>query len=219
METEQDVPWTRVAAFIRQHTHDVRNGLNSLDLETSLLRELVPEGEAREGVERLRKQLRVLAEQMRSLSGYFQNLKPFSAVISARDLLEIWREKHADLASPPDVTWADELGDERVNVDPEMMATVFRELLMNAAAFTAPQPLAASARASDGEILYELREPKNEELDPTNWGEPFLTSRRGGYGLGLWNARRLLAVNNARIEQQYLAKDSVILTRIALPVV
>ena len=36
MDDEVLIPYPRVAAFVRQHTHDVRNFLNGLDLEASL---------------------------------------------------------------------------------------------------------------------------------------------------------------------------------------
>ena len=54
---EIQIPWSRLAGFIRKHTHDVRNDLNSLDLESAFLEEIVPAGEMQTGVARIRKQL------------------------------------------------------------------------------------------------------------------------------------------------------------------
>ena len=53
---ETQIPWSRLAGFIRKHTHDVRNDLNSLDLESAFLEEIVPPGEMQTGVARIRKQ-------------------------------------------------------------------------------------------------------------------------------------------------------------------
>ena len=126
---ETTIPWSRAAAFVRQHTHDVRNGLNSLDLEMEYLSELVPaEGEAADSVKRVRKQLRAVTQQLRTLSTLFQEPSAVAAKLPARVLLKIWREKHAALTAAPEVRWTDELGEEQVSVDVEMMATVFREL-------------------------------------------------------------------------------------------
>jgi signal transduction histidine kinase len=219
MESEPEIPVERVAAFVRQHTHDVRNGLNSLDLETSLLRELVTGGEAQECVDRVRRQVRIVAEQMRSLSAFFQDPQPMIAPISVRDLLVIWRELNADLPDAPKVEWVDELGDEKVNVDVAMMATVFRELLSNAAAFLQGGPATITARRSGRDVEFELREPKTGALDPSGWGRPFSTTRRNGYGLGLWRAGRLARANGVKIMRRYLPEESALVTRISLPVV
>lgn len=219
MEVEPDIPVERVAAFVRQHTHDVRNALNSLDLETSLLRELVTDGEAHECVERVRRQVRTVAEQMRSLSAFFQEPQAMAAPIGARELILIWRELSADLPGAPNIQWVDELGDERVNVDVAMIATVFRELLINAAAFRQGEPATVTARRIGFEVIFELREPKSEALDPSGWGRAFATTRRTGYGLGLWRAARLIRASGATIVRRFLPEESVLLTRIAAPVV
>ena len=218
MDAAPEIPWTRVAEFVRQHTHDVRNGLNSLDLETALLNELVVDGEATASVGRIRKQLRAITLQLRTLAALFQESQPVAAPIEARVLLQIWREKHAALQDVLEVQWVDELGDERVSVDVEMMATVFRELLTNATEFSTGDPVTVTARAKNGEVIFELREPKKEALDTSAWGQPFASTRRGGYGLGLWTARRMMQANGASFLQRYLPEDSCLTTQISLAV-
>lgn len=217
MNSAPEIPWKRVAGFVRQHAHDVRNGLNSLDLETTLLHELVKDEEATASVERVQKQLRALAMQLRSLAALFQDPQPVAAPIPARVLLQIWREKHAALQDVLKVHWMDELGDERVNADVGMMATVFRELLTNATAFSTGAPVTVTARAASGEVFFELREPKNEALDTSTWGQPLSTTRRGGYGLGLWTARRLMQANGASLLQRHVSGEACLLSQIILP--
>ena len=218
MDPEPDIPWARFAAFVRQHTHDVRNGLNCLDLEISFLREIVTEGEGCDCVERLRAQVRALGVQMRELSAVIQAPNPIQAPLAARDLFLIWKEQHADLPKPIEVQWVDELGTEQVNVDAGMMASVLRELLANAAVFSEGATMTASARRDGDEVIFELREPKAAALDPSAWGEPLVTARRGGYGLGLWSARRILDANGARIVQRHVPNEGALVTRIFLPV-
>ena len=218
MDSEPDIPYARFAAFVRQHTHDVRNGLNSLELETSLLDELVAEGEGRDCIGRVRKQVRALGNQMRALSALFQNPNPILAPIAAHDLILIWKEQQPDLPKPLEVEWADGLGDEQVSVDARMMAAVFRELLANAATFSEGGTATASARREGDEVLFELREPKTGALYPSVWGEPLATIQRGGYGLGLWSACRLLDANHARFVQLHLPDEGALVTRIFLPV-
>src|SRR5688500_12912920 len=108
------VSWARVSAFIRQHTHDVRNGLNSVDLESALLKDMLPQGDAQAALARIRKQVRSLTEQMRSLSALFQSNAPMAGPMPARSLMTIWQEKHAAMPKAPEIQWKDELGDEDV---------------------------------------------------------------------------------------------------------
>ncbi len=217
---ETTIPWPNVAAFVRQHAHDVRNGLNSLDLEIEFLQELVPaEGEAADSVKRVRKQVRAVTQQLRSLSALCQEPSPVTASLPAHVLLKIWREKHAALTPAPEVQWTDELGEEHVNVDVEMMATVFRELLANATAHSPGGGLTISARFKGREVIFELREPKKTALDTSTWGHPFSSPRRDHYGLGLWNARRLMEASGVSFTQSYLPVDGCLLTRLVIPVV
>lgn len=216
MEADPSIPLGRVAAFIRQHTHDLRNSLNSLDLEAAVLREIVMEPEGREGVERIHQQVRSLAEQLRALSSTFQEPRPFAAPIAARELLLIWREKHASLKEALEVRWVDELGDEQVSADVEMIAAVFLKLLVNAARFAQGGTVTASARAQDGRVVFELVEPNKAKLDTSAWGEPFSTTRRGGYGLGLWAAQRMVAANGATLARRYDPEEAKLITQLVL---
>lgn len=218
MPDETPIPLTRLAAFVRQHTHDVRNALNSLELETALLQELVADAEGHACVDRIRRQVRALGGQMRSLSVIFQEPRPDAALIAASELFLMWKDQQAGLKEPLEVEWTDHLGGEKVNMDTTMMSAVFRELLANAAAFGTGTKVTGSARCEGDDVVFELREPKNAVLDTSRWGEPLVTTRRGGYGLGLWSAQRLLAANHSRITQQQSPGDMALVTCVSVPV-
>lgn len=218
MDAEPEIPAARIAAFVRQHTHDVRNRLNSLELETGLLDEVLTDEEGRESLGRMRQQLRALAEMMRSLSTLFQKPEPMAAPIAARELFFIWREQHAGLPHPPEVRWTDELGDEKVCVDVSQMVTVFTGLLENAAAFPAAGAVTATAARAGREVIFELRETKAGAVDTSGWGQAFFSTRRGGYGLGLWAARRLVEANRATLVQSYDPDGRALVSRLAVPV-
>ncbi len=218
MPEETHIPLSRLAAFLRQHTHDVRNALNSLELETALLQELLDDPEGRGCVDRIRSQVRGLGSQMRSLSALFQEPQPQSAPIAATELFLIWQDQQRGLKHPIEVEWNAQLGSEKVNVDATMMSTILRELLANAAAFSPGTKVHANARRDGDDIVFELHEPKGDALDPSAWSEPFLTTRRGGYGLGLWSAQRLASANHARISQEYLPEEKKLVSRVRMPV-
>ena len=219
MESDPNTPSAGVAEFVRQHIHDLRNVLNTLELETGLLRELVSEnGEAQISARRVRKQVRALTDRLRSLAEFFRDAVPMKAPIAARELLLLWREQHATMAGPPKVQWVDNLDDEQVTVDVEMMLTIFREVLSNAAAFSQGSPVVITMRSEGESVTVELREPKTEALDPSEWGRPFSRIRQGHYGLGLWSARRMAQAHGATFEQRYLPEERQLITRLSLPV-
>ena len=212
MDTASDLSLTQLAQFIRQHTHDLRNELNGLDLEATLLADLVPSGEAGESVARIRTQIRRFAADMHRLAAKFTEPKPTLALYAARELFLIWQDQPAAFDPVPVVQWNEVLGTEQVNVDAEALAGVFRELLANAQHFGTGAPLLAAARVEGGQIVFELREPKDAPVETAGWGSaPFATMRHGHYGLGLWTAQRTIAANGGEVRRRF-AQDTMELT-------
>jgi signal transduction histidine kinase len=218
MQETPDIPWPRLAGFVRQHTHDVRNHLNSLELEASLLAEFQSDPEASDCLKRMRTQIRQLAASLRSLSSRFQEINPMASDIAAADLIEVWKEQLATLSDPPTVEWKSEVTDERVTVDVGQLASVLRELLNNAKAFGSDEVILATVRAEGDRIVLELLEPKEGSLDPSSWGaSPLSTTRRDGYGLGLWEVRRVIEANGGEIRRKFLPETNQLVTTIGLP--
>lgn len=219
--SDSSISPTRVAAFIRQYTHDVRNTINCMDLEMELMQDTVTEPEAVISMNRIRDQLRSMELQMRALSAAFHELRPTPDVIHARVLLQIWREKYAEQSGMVQIQWSDTLGDEQVEVDVEMVAAAFGELLNNAnthaEAGASTAPLRAHAAVRDGLVIFQLREPKNTTVNPAGWALPFSGISRGHYGLGLWAARKKLEANGARFSQRWDEKVGSLVTEIGLP--
>ena len=218
---EPAIPWSRVAAFVRQYTHDVRNSLHGLDLETALLHDLVAGAgqEAVDGANRVHSHVRSMARHLRNVSALFQDPDPMLAPLPASSLLRIWRENHAALAQPPNVTWNDDLTDQNVAADVAMMATVFRELLTNAVNYSRGAQLTIHAGPRDGDVVFEMREPKNAPVDTAAWGRPFESTQRARYGLGLWTARRLMTACGVTLEQRYLPDDRCLASKLTLGIV
>jgi signal transduction histidine kinase len=218
MDANPDLPWSRVAAFIRQHTHDVRNHLNALELEASLMGDFVQDPEAVECLGRIRSQLRGLAANLRALSGKFQDPKVAAGPIAASELFEIWKEQWSALEERPQVEWKNELDAQSVEVDAASIAAVFSELLNNAKAFGTGETLVALARAEGGQAVFELREPKREVVEPATWGRsPLASTRRHGYGLGLWEADRVVKANGGSVSRCYDPGQRCLVTTIVFP--
>ena len=210
--------WSHLAQFIRQHTHDVRNQLNGLDLEAALLGDLVPSGEAAESVARIRAQIRRAGQELRALAAKFADPLPTPALYAAGELFLICQNQLAALDPAPVVEWRATLGSEQVNVDAALLAEVFRELLANAQAFGTGAPLHAAARVEDGDIVFELREPQPASIETASWGRaPFASTRPGHHGLGLWWAQRVVAANGGELARRFATETMELVTTLRLP--
>lgn len=217
MDDELPIPYADVAGFVRQHAHDVRNHLNGLDLEAALLTDIVTDPEAAESISRLRAQIRETANSLRALSGRFAPPQPSRGSIAAGDLFLIWQDE-ANRLGLEATGWKQTVGEERVNVDAGALAQVFAELLANAQRFGSGARLVALATMAGGRASYELREPDTKASNPSAWGKaPFTTTHRGAYGLGLWEADRIVRANGGTIERAVLP-DATLVTKLSFPV-
>ena len=219
MDPAPDLSLPQLAQFIRQHTHDLCNDLNGLDLEATLLAEFASGAEAGESVARIRLHIRKLAADLHRLAANFTEPKPTRALYAARELFLIWQDQPAALDPAPVVQWSEALGTEQVNVDAAALADVFRELLANAQAFGTGAPLLATARVEDGQIVFELREPKDAPVETAGWGSaPFASMRHGHYGLGLWDAQRTITANGGEVRRRFAPDAMEFITTLLFPI-
>lgn len=214
--SSKSVEITAVAGFVRQLTHDIRNHLNGLDLEAALLGEIVTDAEATESVGRLRGQIRGLADELRTLSAKFAGGELCRAPIEAQEIVLIWQDRATALGLDS-IEWTSHLKDERIDIDVAAIDIVLKELLANAKHFTGATGMKISAGAQDGEVAYELQEPKSKPVDPQDWGsQPFRSSKRGGYGLGLWRVAQTVAASGGKITRAFLPEGTLV-TKISFP--
>lgn len=218
MNPTPELSWSHLAQFIRQHTHDVRNDLNGLDLEAALLAETIPGGEASDSVSRMRTQIRRLALDLRALSAKFADPQPARALYDARELFLIWWDQLAALTPAPTVRWSDSLTTEQVKVDAGTLANVFRELLANAQSFGTGAPLLADGRVEEKHVVFELREPKDTAVEIASWGRaPFSAMRHGHYSIGLWQAQRTITANGGEVLRRFDPEAMELITALRFP--
>jgi len=213
MDPNFSVPWLRVGAFIRQHAHDIRNRLNGMDLEVALIQETAKDPEAIESARRLHHQIRNAVIELAKLSEQIADRVPTLTQLPLSALLQTWQEQAELLDPKADVVWRKGEVDADVEIDLHMMQVVLRELLVNARDFSMSAKVIATFYA-DPEFGYlELREPKFDPLDTSLWGlEPLHTTRRDGYGLGLWSVRKSVEAMRGMITHVYLADSGELVT-------
>ena len=216
------VPLSRIAAFVRQVTHDVRNNLNSMDLQAAYVSDLVQDPEANAEVKRIRALIQTSAKHLQALSANFQtsslNLVTYTAGILVEDLRD--RVTKTFSAEAPGVEWETKLGEEVVEVDVEAFFGAIMELFRNAFQFRENgQPISMKALNENGSFVLLLEEAKAAPATPPGtWGmEPFVSSRRSGYGLGLFRARRAVKLHRGELTIIYDSARAVLVTRVLLP--
>jgi signal transduction histidine kinase len=222
MEAPQ-VPFERVVSMVRHLTHDARNGLNSVDLQAAYVAELVTDDEARAEVKQLRAMISNASKLFQSLSARFWVASPqfvtYSAPIFMEDFRDRLKRRLPDQAG--EIAWTEEIAEVPIRVDIEMIFSGLSEFFKNAFDFReAGQKIAAHAATKDGHFLIELREGKTVLPSPAaQWGiDPLVSTRRSGYGLGLFHARQILALHGADLTFDYDSAAGRLATRVTFPI-
>jgi len=158
-----------------------------------------------------------------SLSARFWVATPHLVTYSAPMFLEDFRDrlKRTLQNRANEITWTGEVAEIPLRVDVEMIFSGLSEFFKNAFDFReAGQQIAAHAASKDGHFQIELREGKTVlPSPPAQWGvDPLISTRRDGYGLGLFHARQILALHEADLTFDYDSSAGRLTTRITFPI-
>jgi len=217
------VQWTDVVRFVRQLSHDLRNHLNAIELQSAFVSELAQDAELQGEIKRLREMVSALASSLQSVSAKLGAVSPNRMAYRAADFMEDLRKRVAREfpQQNADITWKIDLGDEMIDVDPPLLPEAILELIRNAFQHGRGEgAIAVSAKVDQGRFLFRLQEPKHQFEVPTeNWGgEPLRSIGRGHYGLGLSRARRIVDAHDGEMQAQYDRTGGALVTTITLPV-
>src|SRR4029450_8464848 len=183
------VPWSDMVHFVRQLSHDLRNGLNAIELQSAYIGELTQDQELTSEIKRLREVVSGLNSTLQLLSRAVGEVAPNVVAYPAGEFLADMRaqiERNFSKESQ-EITWDVQLQDGMLNIDPQLFEGVFVELFANAFQHDRGNgALVARARISDGRFLFTLHEPKTVfSSDTQNWGrEPLRQVIQSHYGLG-----------------------------------
>ncbi len=150
-----------MARIVRRHAHDVRNHLNILELESVMLGELMSDPAAIATIRRIRTQLVQLDNTVKAL--LFKFTEPRLAVVTAGDLLQLWKNQVTPLLSPEQsMEWPATSETSQLSVDVNAVAFVLRELTVAAWKRAPGFPLKAALHANADTVVVELREPAHD---------------------------------------------------------
>ena len=224
-EDPTDIPnvaWSDVVRFIRQLSHDLRNHLNAIELQSAYISELERDDELKGEIKRLREMISGLTSTLQSLSRGVSEAKPNLIVYHAADFVEDLRKKiNRDFpVETAQITWNIQLGDAMLNIDPQLLPEAFTELFANAFRHNRDKDvLVATGKIDNNQFLFTLEEPKSQsDLATDNWGrEPFRKISQGHYGLGLNRVRGIVEAHGGEMYAQYDPKTRSLVTTLALP--
>jgi signal transduction histidine kinase len=218
-----NVAWSDVVRFIRQLSHDLRNHLNAIELQSAYISELGGEDELKGEVKRLRGMISGLTSALQSLSKAVSDVKPNLIPYRAADFAEDLRKKidHDFSGQDTAITWNIQVGDAMLNVDPQLLQEALTELFANAFRHIRGKGnVVVTVKTENGQFLFTVEEPKSQ-LDVTadNWGyEPLRKVSQGHYGLGLHRVRAIIEAHGGKMHAHYDPNASVLITTLAIPV-
>jgi K+-sensing histidine kinase KdpD len=215
------VPWIDTVRFVHQLSHDLRNHLNAIELQSAYISELDASAELKGEIKRLREMISGLTAVLQKLSGLGE-VKPNLISYQASDFVEDLRKTiaHEFPKESAEITWDIQTGGAMLNVDPQLLQQAFSEVFANAFQHDRGKgALVAVARIDGKRFVFTLREPKARfESSTENWGrEPFRRITRGHYGLGLNRVRVIMEAHGGEMHAEYDPKGSTLLTTLTLP--
>src|SRR6266581_5532665 len=216
------VPWIDTVRFVRQLSHDLRNHLNAIELQSAYISELDASAELKGEIKRLREMIYGLTAILQKLARGLGEVKPNLISYRASDFVEDLRKTiaHEFPNESAEITWDIQAGEAMLNVDPQLSQQAFSEVFANAFQYDRGKgALVAAARIDGKRFVFTLREPKTRfESSTENWGrEPFRKITRGHYGLGLNHVRVIMEAHGGEMHAEYDPKGSTLLTTLTLP--
>ncbi len=218
---DPEIPFSRLSIFMRQVAHDVRNGLNAIDLEAAFIAELVTDPEAAEEVKKLRAMVSNVAQSLQKLTAKFSNPSLNLIDIRASDFAQAFRERveQSFAEKKANFQWSGGFKEETIEIDYEMFSAALLELFHNAIHFREKDAsITFRLDVRNGQVFFELAETKAAPAFALNgWSfEPLVSTRRSGYGLGLFQARRIIEAHGGTLAFEHV--DGRLLTSVKLPV-
>src|SRR5438270_3245150 len=221
-ETQSPISWEDMIKFVRQLSHDIRNNLNAVELQSAYLAELAEEGEIKSEIQRLREMVSAVGAGLQRLTAGLSQVRPTPISYKAADFFEDLKQKVAK--DFPDhaarITWEAQLKDATLLVDPELTQEALLELFANAFQHGRDvKSITAKAKIDNDRFVFELSEPKAEfQSSMEKWGrEPLRNLSQGHYGLGLNRSRSIAEAHGGNLRAEYDRKSSMLITTVTLP--
>src|SRR5215467_5479085 len=124
------VPWSDTVRFVRQLSHDLRNDLNAIELQSAYITELTQDEELQTEIKRLREVVSGLNSSLQRLSRAVGDVTPNMISYRAPEFLADMRtEIEREFSNRSDeINWNLHVEDVMLRMDPQLLREVFVEL-------------------------------------------------------------------------------------------
>ena len=216
------VEWPDLVKFVRQLSHDLRNHLNAVELQSAYLGELASDPELKDEIKRLRQMTSELGATLQKLSTGVAQPKPNLMPYPANDYLEDLRKKvEADFPQEASaIDWEVSASEASIQIDPQLLQQAMLELFANAFRHTRSEgKLKLQARVDGKQLVFALTEPKASfDLPTAQWGrQPLRSIGQGHYGLGLNRVRLIVESLGGTLSAEYNKEAATLVTTVTLP--
>jgi hypothetical protein len=216
-----DLPWPAFMRALRRLSHNLRNCVNTAELEAAFAQEITDDPEVRASLTRLRRSLGKVIDECEHLLTRVADPTAELVELSGNELFQAVRqESERRLGSAVPIMWEWLEGAPAwLYVDPNLICRIMRELLDNAARYrsSTDRPIRVRAGAKKTAFELELIEPKSGVPEMGTWGtQPFTSTEPGRYGLGTWAVGRWASAIGAKLDRRYDEKQNALITRLTL---
>jgi K+-sensing histidine kinase KdpD len=216
------VEWPDLVKFVRQLSHDLRNHLNAVELQSAYLGELAGDPELKDEIKRLRQMTSELGTTLQKLSASVAQPKPNLMPYPANDYLEDLRKRvEADFPKEASsIDWEVSASEASIQIDPQLLQQAMLELFANAFRHTRSEgKLKLQARVDRKQLVFALTEPKSSFDSPTaEWGrQPLRSIGHGHYGLGLNRVRLIVESLGGTLSAEHNKAAATLVTTVTLP--
>lgn len=217
-----DVPWPTFMRVLRRLSHNLRNCVNTAELEAAFAQEITDDPEVRASLTRLRRALGKVIDECDQLLTRVVDPHPELIEVPAEEIFQAVRqESEKRLGSATLIVWGWLGGDSvSLHVDLNLICRIMRELLDNAARYrlSADRPIRVRAGAKGQTFQLEIIEPKQGAPDTGAWGvRPFTSTEATRYGLGTWAVGRWASTMGVTLDRRYDEEEGALVTRLTVP--
>ena len=159
--SDHDLPPSEARAVIHRHIHDLRNMISCMDLQIHCLVEDPNAGSCGPLLQKIREQLAITEQGLRSLLMRFT--EPSLCIAAAADLFHNWRQQIEKLERSLRIEWVEPACDAAITVDFSAVAVVLYEICREAKSPEGAPPLVAGITDSNGVVEFFIRKKASQK--------------------------------------------------------
>lgn len=176
-------PLQDISLMVKTYSHDLRNILNGMDLDLTMLHEASSDANTREAIKRLQATTAEIGRQAQGLISKYGTETPFD--IAVIQLAERWRLDAGLLENGPPLHWVVEPSDHLVYGEAGLIRNLLWEMLLISQRIAPRKPLHLTCRCEAERAIFQVAVPnarvelRRAELQDGYWRALGRLAQRG----------------------------------------